>query len=946
MGIDTKALQEIMGKDGVISRPDEISGLFARPVDSPRLQAVQPGQAEEIQKLLPWAKENRVSVYTKYFPYFPESVAQAEGVAIDFRRMNQIERVDSLNLMAHVQRGVTFDQLRKVLKPMGLKAVAPVAGGSSSVLESLVNRDVVKSMARYSEVEVTNLKVVLADGRVHLTGSHAMNEEMSDWKEDGGPSFSRWYYAAEDSYGVVCRASINLFPICESRQALAFGFADIQSLITALKKIPVLEIGTEYLGFDRRAFEKTFGVKPEHPWVMIVGFEGRKKHVDWQVKTVKELAGKLGGKAVSPVSEEKMADYLDEPGMPLSPRHFAFYATCQRMPEMDELLTGSLKIASGGKTADLGRILVSFDRGRALYGIYDIFSDGVTPASIVETSRSLWKAGAFFDLPQGKLAEEIYAQNPGLSRLLGRLKGMLDPQGILNPHLPLPKGIPPEKPNPEPLPERKWEEIIKEVREVVGDAWASDRLPDLMSYARDFSIVAGVIPNIVTLPKTTEEIQKIMKIAGKYRVPVIPISTAFNHAGLALPRQGGILLDLRRMNKLRIDPETMTATIEPAIRLRALYMDAIKYEVAEGVGLKPALPLSFTSVSVLANYVARGGAGCMVKYGGNPEMIINMTWVLPDGEIVKLGPGEVPVQYGPGPEIAGMFFNADGQFGVCSEITIKIFPEFAAEKVLSAQATYPEEEKSLQQIIDVVYKLTRENVVDFTYKLHQGVPSTILANLAGVSPDELVEMMPPHSLALLVQAYDQQELEIKWEIVREIVEGRGMFFINPEDFNLQDMVRSDTFKKGYGVLGNRVAAYRGAFQWIASHVKIEKLPDLWREYKELRKKYWSSPDPRVYRDMLLAGMAMQGPMQFGRCGDIEFDWWWDHGNPDSVKRASLFVRKVSEFLADRGAPLFRNMHGTGDIHLPRHKVYFDLLKDWRKVIDPDGIMHPNLHTVL
>jgi FAD/FMN-containing dehydrogenase len=947
MGINTSELQEIIGKDRIISRKDQVNGLFARPVEAPGLVAVQPEKAEEVQKLLPWARENRISVYTKYSPYFPESIANAEGVAIDFQKMNQIERVDSRNLMVHVQRGVTFAQLQQVLEPLGLRVGMPVAGGSDSVVESLVNREVIKDAAKYPEVQVTNMKVALADGRIHLTGSHALDEEMADWKEDGGPSFSRWYLASQDFYGVVCRASVYIYPKYESRRALVFSFSDLAGLLKALKEIPVCEIGLEYLGFDARGFEQAFGAQAGAPWMLVAGFDGRKKHVEWQVKTVRKLAAERGGKAAEPLAEEKICAILDKPGNVLSERHLACFTTPGNYPALDESL---LKFAqkTGGNQLDLGRILTAHDRGRAIYAVYDIFGGVSAPDFGNDAGLFLHRElgeKILFDLPQGKLAEEIYAGKPGLSRLLGHVKGLLDPAGILNPQLSLPRAIKAEE-KPAPPPERKWNEILEEIKAVVGEAWLSDRLADLLSYGHDFSIVSGVIPNLVVLPKDAAEIQAVMKIAGRYQVPVVPLSTGFNHAGMALPRRGGILLDLRRMNKALINPETMVATVEPAVRLRALYMDAIKYRVAEGVVLKPALPLSFTSVSVLGNYVARGGAGCMVKYGGNPEMITNMTWILPDGEIVKLGPAEVPVQYGPGPEIAGMFFNADGQFGVCSDITIKLFPEFPAEKLLLTASSEIEDDLMLKQLIDANYALCRDNIVDFTYKLHHGVPSTILAGIAGMQADEVAEMVPPHSMPLLIQGYNQEELEIKEEIVKEIIDGNKMFFVDAASLNLQDVVNSDTFKKGYGVLGNRVAAYRGAFQWIASFVKLEKLPELWKEYKELREKYWTPPDPRVYREMILAGMAMQGPQQFARCANIEFDWWWDHGNPDSIKRASMFVREAAEFLVKRGAPLFRNMHGAGDIHLPQHKVYFDLLKDLKKMVDPAGIMHPSMHHVL
>ena len=58
-----------------------------------------------------------------------------------------------------------------------------------------------------------------------------------------------------------------------------------------------------------------------------------------------------------------------------------------------------------------------------------------------------------------------------------------------------------------------------------------------------------------------------------------------------------------------------------------------------------------------------------------------MTWVLPNGEMLEVGPsaipqvGNLPLHYCPGPEINGMFFNADGLFGICTELTAKLYPE-------------------------------------------------------------------------------------------------------------------------------------------------------------------------------------------------------------------------------------------------------------------------------
>jgi glycolate oxidase len=110
---------------------------------------------------------------------------------------------------------------------------------------------------------------------------------------------------------------------------------------------------------------------------------------------------------------------------------------------------------------------------------------------------------------------------------------------------------------------------------------------DLSAYGRDFTIFSGERPNIVVLPETTEQVQGIMKIAYGHKIPVIPLTTGFNHGGLTIPRKGGILVDLKRMNRLlEVDEESMTATFEPGVRMRALWFEAQKVKTFMELNLK------------------------------------------------------------------------------------------------------------------------------------------------------------------------------------------------------------------------------------------------------------------------------------------------------------------------------------------------------------------------
>lgn len=486
-------------------------------------------------------------------------------------------------------------------------------------------------------------------------------------------------------------------------------------------------------------------------------------------------------------------------------------------------------------------------------------------------------------------------------------------------------------------------EVVNELKELIGEEWVSDHPADLTVYAKDFTIVPGCRPDIVVLPKTTKNVQGIIRTANKHKTPIVPLSTGFNHGGLAIPKRGGILVDLRRMNELlEIDEESMTATIQPHVRCRALWVEAIKRSTAGGLKLKPALPITFSSVSVLANYVSRGAAGWLVKYGWNAELIVNMTWVLPNGKILKTGPSGIPrvgnvgIQYGPGPEISGMFINADGNFGICTEMTIKLFPEKDYKKMYFA-TSFDEDDKACEQVVNTIYDLAQENICGCLYKPASGAMAVNAGLFSGGNPVDLAEAMPKHILIVILQGLTQEELDIKERIITRIGEGNGLTFFEPAALGLESVATTAPFKKAWEVTNNFICAYRGAFQFLAGLVKLDRIPKLYKEYKELVARYWKDPGERA-----LSGFGIQGPSPFARCGYFELDWWWDQGNPEEVKGGTEMVQKTGELLIRNGLPLGRNMHGLGEIHLPRWDVYYDILKELKDLMDPDNIMHPGV----
>lgn len=954
-------LESIVGVGNVVAGPTAGEKFLRTGSVAPEWIRVSPDRTEEVQAIVNLARETGMPILTCPNRYALAEDLQRKGILIDFSRLNRIERVDTRNLVAHIERGVTWEQLRERLKPLGVKTYAPVAANSQSVVETIVARAVGKGIAKFPDYPLMNMKVVLADGDVLKTGTHGFNEEAADGRNEGGPNLSQWHVGADDIFGVVTRASIMLWPVCEARSCLVYGFEEIEEVLKVLKDVPRTELGVEYFALNRaslgRLLKETGDGLPA--WTLVVGFEGRKRLVTHNTDRVRALLERYRGRREDALVPA-MVEQLDACWMEGSANHTAFFARFSRVRELDGCVQKGAE-AAGVEAAKVGSILVSVDRGRAVYAVYDWLCEQDRTEALERLNLSLADQGAFFDRPHGSLGRKIYGRIPNHLAVLKHIKGFLDPRNILNPGRIVREEDkawqPPKVSEGETgLTVANLKEVVEKLKACVGKDWVSDNPVDLISHGRDFTVFSGERPNIVVLPESKEQIQQVFRIAYGHGIPIVPQTTGFNHGGLTISRKGGILVDLRRMDKVCvIDDEAMTVTVSPGVRMRYVWWEAIKHKATEGVHLKPILPLTLGSVSLLSNYVARGAPGTAAKHGNATELTVKMTWVLPNGDILELGPaavpgvGNLPIQYGPGPEINGMFFNADGQFGICTELTAKLYPEYDnvvdLEELLTGASFEPDGRKAFRKIIDATYEIARENITEFMYKGHPGAFALGLASkMEGMSVKDALNMAPRHPLALMVSGFDVEEIEIKKEILKEILEKHGMFVMDPSMFGqeMAEMMSTDPLKMSLGIRDNFAGSYKGAFQWTAAQVKMDLLPEISEEYEKLVKKYWKTSDPTIMVEHAMTDTAVQGPLPYGRCGPCEFDYWWDQGNPEEVKRATTMIHKTNRLLLKFGGSLWRNMFGAGEYHLPLWGKYFEILKKTKAAFDPANLMHPDV----
>ncbi|MFX0136056.1 MAG: FAD-binding oxidoreductase, partial [Candidatus Hodarchaeota archaeon] len=144
-------------------------------------------------------------------------------------------------------------------------------------------------------------------------------------------------------------------------------------------------------------------------------------------------------------------------------------------------------------------------------------------------------------------------------------------------------------------------QIMVELKEKIGKEKVSNEQEILEFFSSDDSILPRILPDLVVTPTTIEEIQEILTIANNYKMCLIPSSSTKKYYGATIPKDGGIIIDLRKMNKiLEIDEDERYVRIEPGVTYKQLQTELKKH------GLRIMVPLGFpSSASVVSTYMER-----------------------------------------------------------------------------------------------------------------------------------------------------------------------------------------------------------------------------------------------------------------------------------------------------------------------------------------------------
>src|SRR5881296_2602679 len=207
--------------------------------------------------------------------------------------------------------------------------------------------------------------------------------------------------------------------------------------------------------------------------------------------------------------------------------------------------------------------------------------------------------------------------------------------------------------------------ILAELRTIVGDRGLISSPEELHTYECDGLTNFRVMPRAVLLPNSTDQVQAIVRICHRERMPFVARGSGTGLSGGALPVENGLVISLARMNHIvEVDFLNARVIVEPGV----INLDVTGRVQPQEYFYAPD-PSSQSVCSIGGNVAENSGGAHCLKYGFTTTHVLGLEVVLPDGSLVHLGGKTLDH---PGYDICGVFVGSEGTLGVATKIVLRI----------------------------------------------------------------------------------------------------------------------------------------------------------------------------------------------------------------------------------------------------------------------------------
>ncbi|MBN2041537.1 MAG: FAD-binding protein [Spirochaetes bacterium] len=449
--------------------------------------------------------------------------------------------------------------------------------------------------------------------------------------------------------------------------------------------------------------------------------------------------------------------------------------------------------------------------------------------------------------------------------------------------------------------------IISDLKKIVGDDGILLSSADLASYSYDGSCNWQSMPDVVVFPQTTEQVSDIMKLAYENTIPITPRGAGTSLSGGPVPSSGGIVLCTARMNRiLEIDEENFAVTAEAGVVLNNMNMELAKRNL-----FFPPDPQSFLAATIGGCIAVGAGGPYAVKYGVFKHYILGMTIVLANGSIIDIGGNTM--KNVTGYDLPQLVCGSEGTLCTVTKIKLRLVPKPKASQTITAVFN------DVTNAGNAVHMIKSKGVIPAKIELIDNWVINRVNEITGMG-------FPSDADAILFFEVDGSPESIKKE-EEDVV-------ALCKEAGAEDVWAAKDAEDAMKVWGARrsgfLAIYGNAPTALAEDVTVptNKISEFLERVKDIRKKY----DVEV----VIIGHAGDG--------NLHPTVLTDKKDTEHYERADKAVQELFKTALNLGGAI-SGEHGIG---LEKQRFLKDaisgdeinLLKGIKKIFDPKGILNP------
>lgn len=467
------------------------------------------------------------------------------------------------------------------------------------------------------------------------------------------------------------------------------------------------------------------------------------------------------------------------------------------------------------------------------------------------------------------------------------------------------------------------EDTIKELKDIVGKENVLTDPADLIIFARDKSMTPKSQwythkPDVIVLPSTTAEVQQIVLLANKEKIPITARGAGTTFTGNAVPSYGGISIDMKKMNKIiEIDEENLIVHVQAGISSQTLDRELRKRGL-----MYPNETTSFPSATVGGNISTSNMSYNNSKYGDALDILIGLEVVLPTGVIHKFGGGGgfkltkssvgYPLRY--------LFVGHWGTLGIITEAALRVYP--VPEKVALREIGFD----SLEQAFKTARKLYKTGISQFALL---AVNDNCRMQVEKRVFDPSMEV----DRALLSYALmgTKEEVEAVEPRILSICSEMGGKDLGDKSEYYETRFDMDT---AWPALGQLMGPGPGNWQCDEYAFLSTDGPAMFAKYHSILKKYGIKPE-EIF--------AIEFFSLFPK-PTISCMYRIDELDNERFKKYNAATREMADEVLKVGGSV-SVCHGLGmrrlDDYVQKELGYgFELMKQIKKIFDPNNIMNP------